>query len=100
MAAILGKRSSLEKPGLYHSSRDWPQSALALRRVRKNVPRINENFARPVLLVNIGQLLTLRSDQSGPRRGSQLRELGLIENAAVLCGGGKIISVGNSSQAL
>jgi len=64
------------------------------------VPRINQNFARPLLLVNIAQLLTLRSGQSGPRRGSQLQELGLIENGAVLCAGGKIISVGNSRQAL
>ena len=61
---------------------------------------INENFRHPVFLVNIGQLLTLRSGQSGPRRGSELRELGLIENGAVLCGGGKIISVGKTSQAL
>lgn len=64
------------------------------------MPRINENFARPVLLVNIAQLLTLRSSQTAPRRGSQLQELGLIENGAVLCGGGKIISVGNSRQTL
>jgi len=64
------------------------------------VPRINANFARPVFLVNIAQLLTLRSGQSGPRRGLQLRELGLIEDGAVLCGGGKIISVGKTSQAL
>jgi imidazolonepropionase len=64
------------------------------------VPRSKENFVRPVLLVNIAQLLTLRSGQSGPRRGSQLRELGLIENGAVLCGNGKIICVGTTSQAL
>ena len=63
------------------------------------MPRINENFARPILLANIAQLLTLRSGQSGPRRGPQLQELGLIENGAVLCAGGKIISVGNTSQA-
>lgn len=61
--------------------------------------RINENFAHPVLLVNVGQLLTLRG-QPGPRRGLQLRELGLIENGAVLCSGGKIISVGNTREAL
>ncbi len=46
-----------------------------------------------LLLANIGQLLTLRGD-STPRRGSALKEIGLIENAAVLCGGGRIIAAG------
>lgn len=55
-----------------------------------------------LLLINIGQLLTLRStsDSSGPRRGHELNELGLIEDAAVLCLGGKIVSVGKSKDAL
>jgi len=49
---------------------------------------------KSLLLVNIGQLLTLRSHagRSGPRRGAQLRELGIIEDGAVLCVGGKIVS--------
>jgi len=53
-------------------------------------------------LINIGQLLTLRvsSHNSGPRRGTQLGELGIIEDAAVLCLGGKIVSVGKSKDAL
>lgn len=45
-----------------------------------------------LLLTNIGQLLTLRGP-SAPRRGTALNDVALIENAAVLCGGGKIISV-------
>jgi imidazolonepropionase len=55
-----------------------------------------------LLLINIGQLLTLRSapNQSGPRRGTQLNQLGIIEDAAVLCLGGKIVSVGKSKDAL
>jgi imidazolonepropionase len=36
----------------------------------------------------------------GPHRGSDLKELGLIENAAVLCLGGKIVSVGSTKNAL
>ena len=54
------------------------------------------------MLINIGQLLTLRSSSanSGPRRGPQLGELGIIEDAAVLCLGGKIVSVGKSKDAL
>src|ERR1051326_5823209 len=46
-----------------------------------------------LLLANIGQLVTLRGD-SAPRRGSALSEIGLIKDAAVLCGGGKILAAG------
>jgi imidazolonepropionase len=52
------------------------------------------------LLVNIGQLLTLRSAAEGARRGASLSELGLIQDAAVLCLGGKIVSVGTTKDAL
>ncbi|MGC1498990.1 MAG: hypothetical protein WA800_03240, partial [Terriglobales bacterium] len=56
----------------------------------------------PLLLINIGQLLTLReaSPQLGPRRGASLSELGIINAAAVLCVGGKIVSVGSTKDAL
>jgi imidazolonepropionase len=54
-----------------------------------------------LLLVNIGRLLTLRtSAQAGPRRAFDLKELGIIENGAVLCLAGKIISVGTTKDAL
>ncbi|HZQ20282.1 MAG TPA: imidazolonepropionase [Terriglobales bacterium] len=57
---------------------------------------------RPILLVNIGQLITLRSSSgdSGPRRGTQLKKLGIIEDGAVLCIAGKIVSVGTTKAAL
>lgn len=57
---------------------------------------------RPLLLFNIGQLLTLCSPSGGatPRRGPALAELGIIEDAAVLCVGGKIASVGSTLQAV
>jgi len=51
------------------------------------------------LLLNIRQLLTLRSAADGPCRGASLSELGIIEDAAVLCLGGKIVSVGNTKDA-
>ena len=54
----------------------------------------------PLLLVNIGQLLTLSGHNAGPRRGARLGELGIIEDAAVLCVGGKIVSVGKTKDAL
>jgi len=55
-----------------------------------------------LLLANIGQLLTVRSASTkpGPRRGSDLKQLGIIENGAVLCLGGKIVSVGTTKDAL
>ncbi|MGA8270042.1 MAG: imidazolonepropionase [Candidatus Sulfotelmatobacter sp.] len=58
--------------------------------------------AQALLFINIGQLLTLQSlsAKPGPRRGPGLKELGIIENAAVLCLGGKIVSVGKVKDAL
>jgi imidazolonepropionase len=53
-----------------------------------------------LLLVNVGQLLTLRSVSEGPRRGAALSELGIVQDAAVLCLGGKIVSVGTTKDAL
>ncbi len=52
-----------------------------------------------MLLANIGQLLTLRGE-SAPRRGRDLQEIGLIKNAAVLCGGGKILAAGPQRELL
>jgi imidazolonepropionase len=52
-----------------------------------------------LLLANIGQLLTLRGD-SAPRRGSALDDIGLLKDAALLCGGGKIIAVGPQRELL
>ncbi len=55
-----------------------------------------------LLLMNIGQLISLRSRSSGegPRRGSDLSELGIVEDAAVLCVGGKVVSIGKTKDAL
>jgi imidazolonepropionase len=55
---------------------------------------------KPLLLANVGQLLTLRSNLPGPRRGSELKELAILEDAAVLCLGGKIVSIGKTKDAL
>ena len=64
--------------------------------------RGNLSGSQPLLLLNIAQLLTLRltSDIVGPRRGSNLGELGIIHDGAVLCVGGKIVSVGTTKEAL
>jgi imidazolonepropionase len=52
-------------------------------------------------LVNVNQLLTISAGSaSRPRRGTELKELGIIEDGAVLCVGGKIVSVGTTKDAL
>ena len=51
-----------------------------------------------LLLTNIAQLLTLRGSHA-PRRGHELRALGIIEDAAVLSVGGKVVSVGSRKDA-
>ena len=57
--------------------------------------------SRPLLLFNIGQLVTMQSaDFRGPRRGQELKELGMIQDGAVLCAGGKIVSTGKTKDAL
>jgi imidazolonepropionase len=64
--------------------------------------KANAALRTPILLANIGQLLTLQSASPnfGPRRGSGLKELGIIKDGAVLCLGGKIVSVGATKDAL
>ena len=64
--------------------------------------RATKDDGRSILLLNIRQLLTLRSasNRPGPRCGAALSDLGIIENAAVLCVGGKIVSAGKTKDAL
>src|ERR1035438_3152511 len=53
-----------------------------------------------LLLTHAAQLLTLRSPSggSGPRRGAGMRELGIIEDGAVLIAEGKIVAVGTTDE--
>ncbi len=56
-----------------------------------------------LLLANIGQLLTLRSTTfkaTGPLRGPELNDIGLVEDAAVLCVDGKIAAAGKQRDVL
>jgi imidazolonepropionase len=78
------------------------QARLAFcKTARVNTNKGKLDSPRRRLLTNISQLLTLSSLAiSGPRRGPDLRQLGIIEDAAVLCLGGKIVSVGKSRDAL
>lgn len=56
--------------------------------------------SQALLLVNAGQLVTLRSSSAGPRRGSQLRNLEIIYEGCVLSIGSKIVSVGTTKDTL
>ncbi len=61
----------------------------------------NRNAAeteRTLLFTHIRQLLTLEGP--APRRGRELSELGIIEDGAVLCAGGKIVAVGSTRELL
>jgi imidazolonepropionase len=42
----------------------------------------------------------MQSGSKGPRRGADLKQLGIIENAAILCDAGKIVSVGTTKDSL
>ncbi len=50
------------------------------------------------LLVHAAELLTLRGSHTVPRRGAQMRELGIIEDGAVLISSGKIVAVGTTDE--
>lgn len=63
-------------------------------------PTKSETPDHPLLLVNINQLLTLRSRIPGPRRGPDLGELGIIKDGAILCSGGKIVFACKTKDAL
>lgn len=52
-----------------------------------------------LLLTNISQLLTLRGPSTA-RRGAALNDVGLIEDATVLCTGGRIVAAGKQSGIL
>ncbi len=54
--------------------------------------------AMDTFLTHAAQLVTLRAKHngSGPRRGAQLRELGIVEDGAVLIADGKIAAVGTT----
>jgi imidazolonepropionase len=51
----------------------------------------------PLFLTHASQVLTLRGDNA-PRRGAQLRELGIVEDGAVLIADGKIVAVGGTDE--
>lgn len=50
-----------------------------------------------LIIANIGQLVTCASP-SGPKRGAEMRDVGIIENGAVVIANGRFIAVGPSDQ--
>jgi len=59
-------------------------------------PNPCQEVGKPLLLTNIGKLLTLKNARGAerPRRGPELAELGIVGDAAVLCLNGKIVAAG------
>jgi imidazolonepropionase len=51
-----------------------------------------------MLVYNIGRLLTMASPEPGPRSGPRMKDLGIIENAAVLIEGEMISRVGREKD--
>jgi imidazolonepropionase len=64
--------------------------------------KLDLNPVPALLLANIGQLLTLKAafGKPGSRRGPDLKQLGIVKNAAVLCLGGKVVCVGATKDAM
>jgi imidazolonepropionase len=86
-----------------HRRQALPIGAYGTARLKERVSTVSRKSQPPngLLLVNAGQLLTLRSSaEPGPRRGLSFKELGIINDAAVFCLGGKIVSVGTTKDAL
>ncbi len=54
-------------------------------------------MAAPVLFHSATQLVTMRGG-AGARRGAELREIGLVEDGAVLVSGGRIVAVSTTAE--
>jgi imidazolonepropionase len=68
----------------------------------KSAPGTKRNAARTeaaVLLHRISQLVTM-AGEAGPRRGRQMREIGVIRDASVLISGGQIVSAGTTREVM
>jgi imidazolonepropionase len=53
-----------------------------------------------LIIQNVRQLLTLRSNQKGPRTGVHMEDLGIIEDGAVAVSENSIVAVGNTKEVL
>jgi imidazolonepropionase len=60
----------------------------------------SDDQLRATILTHASQLLTLRDEtcNTGPRRGTQMQDLGIVADGAVLIAGEKIIAVGTTDE--
>jgi imidazolonepropionase len=58
---------------------------------------ISQRMKADLIIANIGQLVTCASP-NGPKRGTEMRDVGIIENGAVVISDGKFVEVGSSDQ--
>ncbi|HSE48345.1 MAG TPA: imidazolonepropionase [Terriglobales bacterium] len=70
-----------------------------MARGKLQITNHKSQIAQPLLLTNIAQLLTLRG-AAKPRRGPELNDVAVVEDAAVLCAGGKLVAAGRMKDAL
>jgi imidazolonepropionase len=56
-----------------------------------------QSTAAPLLLFDATQLVTMRGGNAA-RRGTSMRDIGLIEEGAVLISGGKVVAVGTTKE--
>src|SRR6266702_1238614 len=66
-----------------------------MKKVKRNSKA--QSKAAPLLFVGATQLVTMRGG-GGPRRGNAMREIGVIEDGAVLVSGGKIVAAGTTKE--
>lgn len=102
MSSDLQSTCQLAKPLPRLSSYGAPREQLLHCSGVTSSGKSHQRSGQPLLLANVGQLLTLRSTSGkpGPRRGPALKELGIIRDGAVLCLGGRIVSVAKTRDAL
>ncbi len=53
-----------------------------------------------LVVVHAGELVTVHDGRPGPRTGSRLQDLGVIEGGAVACGNGRVLAVGPTDTVL
>jgi imidazolonepropionase len=63
----------------------------------KGQGRVTKLSFGKVVVINIGQLVTLRG-HARPRVGPEMRELGIVENAALMIDGGRVLATGSYNE--
>jgi imidazolonepropionase len=93
---VQGIRFCLKRPARFTSSIVHRQPVVAV--VHQPVRGTTEDFDVNLLVKNIGQLVTVRSNGKRTKNGADMRDLGVISDAWVLCENGKVAGLGPMSE--